>query len=71
VPTKWKQLWLVPAVLISAEYGFAAGAAGHSDPIAPTLLAIFVVLLAAQLGGELFERCHCLLFLESLLRAWL
>ena len=30
--------------------------AGHSDPIAPALLALFVVLLAAKLGGELFER---------------
>ena len=29
---------------------------GHSDPIAPALLALFVVLLAAKLGGELFER---------------
>jgi Kef-type K+ transport system membrane component KefB len=53
---KWKQFWLVPAMLISAEYGFASEAAGHSDPIAPALLALFVVLLAAKSGGELFER---------------
>jgi Kef-type K+ transport system membrane component KefB len=53
---KWKQLWSVPAILIFAEHGFASEAAGHSDPIAPTLLALFVVLLAAKLGGELFER---------------
>ena len=53
---KWKQLWLVPAILIFAEHGFASEAAGHSDPIAPALLALFVVLLAAKLGGELFER---------------
>ena len=56
MPTKWKQLWLVAAIFFSAEYGFASEAAGHSDPIAPALLALFVVLLAAKLGGELFER---------------
>ncbi len=53
---KWKQLCVVPAILIFAEHGSASEAAGHSDPIAPALLALFVVLLAAKLGGELFER---------------
>ena len=40
----------------SADHGFASEATGHSDPIAPALLALFVVLLSAKLGGELFER---------------
>ena len=52
---KWKLVWMVPGVLLVSKDAFAE-AAGHSDPIAPTLLAIFVVLLAAKLGGELFER---------------
>jgi Kef-type K+ transport system membrane component KefB len=38
------------------ESAFASETSGHSDPIAPTLLALFAVLLAAKLGGELFER---------------
>lgn len=46
---------MVPGVLLVSQNAFAE-AAGHSDPIAPALLAIFVVLLAAKLGGELFER---------------
>jgi Kef-type K+ transport system membrane component KefB len=30
--------------------------AGHSDPVAPVLLAVTVILVTAKLGGELFER---------------
>ncbi len=51
-----KLLLIFAAVLFVCEQAFASGAAEHSDPIAPALLAIFVVLLAAKLGGELFER---------------
>ena len=29
---------------------------GHSDPVAPVLLGIVVILLAAKIGGDLFER---------------
>jgi Kef-type K+ transport system membrane component KefB len=46
---------MVPGVFLISQNVFAE-AAGHSDPIAPALLALFVVLLAAKLGGELFER---------------
>lgn len=31
-------------------------AGGHSDPVAPVLLAILVILLLAKIGGDLFER---------------
>ena len=54
--TKWKLVWMVPGILLVSQNAFASEAAGHSDPIAPALLALFVVLLAAKLGGELFER---------------
>jgi Kef-type K+ transport system membrane component KefB len=36
--------------------GAAGGAAGHGDPVAPVLLGVVVILLAAKLGGELAER---------------
>jgi Kef-type K+ transport system membrane component KefB len=55
VLAKWKLVWMVPGVFLISQNVFAE-AAGHSDPIAPALLALFVVLLAAKLGGELFER---------------
>jgi len=29
---------------------------GHSDPVAPVLLAILVILMLAKIGGDLFER---------------
>lgn len=32
------------------------GGGGHSDPVAPLLLGIIVILLAAKLGGDVFER---------------
>ncbi len=53
---KRKLLLIFAAFLLFCEKAFASETAGHSDPIAPALLAIFVVLLAAKLGGELFER---------------
>jgi Kef-type K+ transport system membrane component KefB len=56
VLAKWKLLWIVPGALLVFRNAFASEAAGHSDPIAPALLALFVVLFAAKLGGELFER---------------
>jgi Kef-type K+ transport system membrane component KefB len=56
VLAKWKLLWIVPGALLVLRNAFASEAAGHSDPIAPALLALFVVLFAAKLGGELFER---------------
>ncbi|MCK4919377.1 MAG: hypothetical protein KAS01_03235, partial [Candidatus Pacebacteria bacterium] len=30
----------------------------HSDPIAPVILGLIVILLAAKLGGEIFEKLN-------------
>jgi Kef-type K+ transport system membrane component KefB len=46
---------LAAIVLIAGDLQ-ASEAGAHSDPIAPTLLALVLVLTAAKLGGELFER---------------
>jgi hypothetical protein len=51
-----KLLLISSSFFFICEEAFASESTGHSDPIAPALLAIFVVLLAAKLGGELFER---------------
>jgi Kef-type K+ transport system membrane component KefB len=51
-----KLLWVGAAIFSVTFNAYASEAVGHSDPIAPALLALFVVLLAAKLGGELFER---------------
>jgi Kef-type K+ transport system membrane component KefB len=51
-----KLLLISSTFFFICERAFASESAGHSDPIAPALLAVFVVLLAAKLGGELFER---------------
>ena len=48
-------LRLLPAVILfSASPAFAAG--GHADPVAPVLLALLVILAAAKLFSEIFER---------------
>ncbi len=48
---------LAAAILLTPGLAVAAGAApAHHDPVAPFLIALLVVLLAAKLGGELFER---------------
>ncbi|MCK5085587.1 cation:proton antiporter [Candidatus Parcubacteria bacterium] len=31
---------------------------GHSDPIAPVLIGLIIILLAAKIGGELFEKIN-------------
>lgn len=41
---------------VAATAAFAADDQSHTDPIAPTLLALIAILVAAKLGGELFER---------------
>jgi len=41
----------------SSEAERAAGS-GHSDPIAPVILGLIVILLAAKLGGEIFEKLN-------------
>lgn len=39
-----------------ADAMIAADAAGHGGPVVPVLLGLVVILLAAKIGGELFER---------------
>ncbi len=35
-----------------------AASSGHSDPIAPVLFGLIIILLAAKVGGELFEKMN-------------
>ena len=42
--------------LISFANSEAGNNAHHSDPIAPVLLGLIIILLAAKIGGELFEK---------------
>lgn len=51
------------AVAVAPLFSFAssgnenvAQGVGHSDPIAPVLFGLIIVLLAAKIGGELFEK---------------
>jgi hypothetical protein len=48
---------MVVWLFLAGNSAFAAPAEGHGDPIAPTLLAITAILVAAKLFGELSERC--------------
>lgn len=41
----------------SSEIG-QTSSSGHSDPIAPVLLGLIIILLAAKVGGELFEKMN-------------
>ena len=41
----------------SSEVG-QTSSSGHSDPIAPVLLGLIIILLAAKVGGELFEKMN-------------
>ena len=45
---------LTPALACASDTVGAAGA--HANPIAPVLIALSILLLAAKLGGDLFER---------------
>ncbi|HLF14023.1 MAG TPA: cation:proton antiporter [Bacteroidota bacterium] len=58
-------LVLLVAVLLVTALAFAqhdstgpggSDAGGHSDPVTPVLLGLTIILAAAKLGGELFER---------------
>lgn len=60
-------LFFVTIVLLVLVAGFgplqtgddhSSGSSGHSDPVAPVLLALTVILASAKLGGELFERMN-------------
>lgn len=51
-------LWLA-LILLTTPLGVSATdkhEVGHADPIAPVLYGLIVILLAAKLGGEVFER---------------
>lgn len=40
----------------NSEGGEAARNVSHSDPVAPVLFGLIIILLAAKIGGELFEK---------------
>jgi len=44
--------------LANSQLGEATQKVGHSDPIAPVILSLIVILLAAKIGGELFEKMN-------------
>jgi len=43
-------------ILVALAAALQVGADGHSDPIAPVLLALIAILTTAKVGSELFER---------------
>jgi hypothetical protein len=43
-------------ILFFTAPAFASEGGGHADPVAPVLLALVVILVAAKLGSEIFER---------------
>ncbi|MCH9024204.1 MAG: cation:proton antiporter, partial [candidate division Zixibacteria bacterium] len=53
---------LIASVLILAvQYSFASsesGSGGHGEGVLEILIALIVILLAAKIGGDLFERVH-------------
>ena len=52
-------LAVIPIIsFANTQTGGAAQSAGHSDPIAPVILALIIILLAAKIGGELFEKIN-------------
>ena len=55
-------LVLVASIMILAvQYAFASsesGSSGHGDGVLEILIALIVILLAAKIGGDLFERVH-------------
>jgi Kef-type K+ transport system membrane component KefB len=67
VPVSWERLLesncmdriprIALFVILAAPLAWAAGS-GHRDPVAPTLIALIVILAAAKIGSELFERLH-------------
>lgn len=52
-------LVVVPVIsYASSETDYEVQGLGHSDPVAPILLGLIIVLLAAKIGGELFEKMN-------------
>ncbi|MCH7688315.1 MAG: hypothetical protein IH899_16815, partial [Planctomycetes bacterium] len=65
--TRWRRwLFLFFCFALVHDFGFTSrvlfaseqSGGGHSDPVAPVLLAIVLILLLAKIGGDLFERIH-------------
>ena len=50
-------LWTTLFIFLAATPAWAAGSE-HHDPVAPTLVALIVILAAAKIGSELFERLN-------------
>lgn len=62
-----RYIHIVLFILVGFSLAYAQGgnsssgenfASGHIDPVAPVLMALFVILIAAKIGGALFERIH-------------
>jgi len=53
---KKRLLFTLGSFLFAGNAAFAAEGSGHSDPISTALLVLIAILVAAKLGGELFER---------------
>lgn len=51
-------LFLVAVPIISFANTETVQGAGHSDPIASVILALIIILFAAKIGGELFEKIN-------------
>jgi Kef-type K+ transport system membrane component KefB len=47
---------LAPSFAVAQAAASGSAAQGHTDPVAPVLVALGLILLCAKLGGELFER---------------
>ena len=50
------RLLTLGSFLFAGNAAFAAEGSGHNDPISTALLVLIAILVAAKLGGELFER---------------
>jgi len=64
ITKKFLSYGLVVLLIISPFISYAssdvehAASSGHSDPIAPVLFGLIIILLAAKVGGELFEKIN-------------
>lgn len=64
ITKKFLLLGLIALLAISPFISYAspevehAASSGHSDPTAPVILGLVIILLAAKLGGEIFEKLN-------------
>jgi len=61
VTKKFLSLILIIVLVSTPFVSYASSEAGHidhSDPIAPVMLGLIIILLAAKIGGELFEKMN-------------